>query len=224
MVSVVSILNAGWIVEGFGCGISVGGTRVAAGVAQARTIALATIVTEVAFIVRGDGMNPAGKFGAAASDASTICYLTSRLRGRTMPARRAFTIIELTITLCILSVLSAIAMPWAGKLLDRVRVRGAVVQIESTFGSARHIAIARAAAATVDIDTVGRVIKVSVGSDTVRTAMIGVDHDVRLGATRSRMSYSPTGMGYGAANLSVFVQRSGAADTVFVSRLGRLRH
>jgi prepilin-type N-terminal cleavage/methylation domain-containing protein len=138
--------------------------------------------------------------------------------------RRAFTIIELTITLCILSVLSAIAMPWAGKLLDRVRVRSAVVEIESLFGSARHIAIARSAQTTVDIDTVNQAIQVSVGADTVRTARIAADHDVRIGATRSRMSYSPTGMGYGASNLSVFVRRSAAVDTVFVSRLGRLRH
>ncbi|MFN2603373.1 MAG: Tfp pilus assembly protein FimT/FimU [Gemmatimonadaceae bacterium] len=138
--------------------------------------------------------------------------------------RRAFTIIELTITLCILSVLSAIAVPWAGKLLDRVRVRGAVVEIESLFGSARHIAIARSAQTTVDIDTVNQALHVSVGADTVRTARVGADHDVRIGATRSRMSYSPTGMGYGASNLSVFVQRSAAVDTVFVSRLGRLRH
>src|SRR3954466_10750528 len=141
-----------------------------------------------------------------------------------MPMRHAFTTIELTITLCILSVLSAIAMPWAGKLLDRVRVRGAIVEIEYAFGSARHIAIARSAQTTVDIDTVSQAIHVSIGSDTVRSAWIGVDHDVRIGATRSRMSYSPTGMGYGAANLSVFVQRSAAVDTVFVSRLGRLRH
>jgi type II secretory pathway pseudopilin PulG len=138
--------------------------------------------------------------------------------------RHAFTTIELTITLCILSVLSAIAMPWAGKLLDRVRVRGAIVEIEYAFGTARHIAIARSAQTTVDIDTVSQAIHVSIGSDTVRSAWIGADHDVRIGATRSRMSYSPTGMGYGAANLSVFVQRSASVDTVFVSRLGRLRH
>jgi prepilin-type N-terminal cleavage/methylation domain-containing protein len=138
--------------------------------------------------------------------------------------RHAFTIVELTVTICILGVLSAIAMPWAGELLDRVRVRGAVVEIESTFSGARHIAIARSAQTTVDIDTVTQTIYVSVGADTLRKREIGADHGVQLSASRVRMSYSATGMGYGAANLSVFVRRNASVDTVFVSRLGRLRH
>ena len=138
--------------------------------------------------------------------------------------RRAFTIVELTVTICILGVISAIAMPSVGKMLDSIHVRGAVLEIESLFSGARHIAIARSAQATVDIDTVDQAIYVSVGVDTLRKREIGKDHGVRLSATRVRMSYSATGMGYGAANLSVFVRRSSFVDTVFVSRLGRLRH
>ena len=87
--------------------------------------------------------------------------------------RHAFTIIELTVTLCILSILSAIAIPWAGSILDKVQVMSAAVEIESLFSAARHIAIARAAHATVDIDTIARSINVSVGSDTVRKREIG---------------------------------------------------
>jgi type IV fimbrial biogenesis protein FimT len=138
--------------------------------------------------------------------------------------RHAFTIVELTVTICILGVISAIAMPSVGKLLDSVHVRGAVLEIESLFSGARHIAIARSAQTTVDIDTVDQAIYVSVGVDTLRKREIGRDHGVRLSATRVRMSYSATGMGYGAANLSVYVRRSSFVDTVFVSRLGRLRH
>ena len=138
--------------------------------------------------------------------------------------RHAFTIIELTVTLCILSILSAIAIPWAGNLLDRVQVHSAAVEIESLFAAARHIAIAHAARAVVDVDTVGGSISISVGSETVRTREIGAPHGVQLSATRTRMSYSPTGTGYGAANLSVVVRRNSAVDTVFVSRLGRVRH
>ena len=138
--------------------------------------------------------------------------------------RAAFTIFELTVTLCILSILSAIAVPRAGRLLDSIHVRGAAMEIESLFGVARHLAIARGALATVDVDLANRSMYVSVDEDTVRRLELGTEHDVQLAATRTRMSYGPTGMGYGAANLSVVVRRNASADTVFVSRLGRVRH
>lgn len=138
--------------------------------------------------------------------------------------RRAFTVIELTVTVSILCILSAIAMPVAGKLLDRVRVRGAVVEVQALFSAARHIAIARSTQATVEVDTVAQTIYVTVGADTLRKREIGAEHGVHLATTRVRMSYSATGVGYGAANLSVSVRRNDSVDTVFVSRLGRLRH
>jgi prepilin-type N-terminal cleavage/methylation domain-containing protein len=138
--------------------------------------------------------------------------------------RHAFTLIELTVTLCIVSILSAIAIPRAGGFLDGIHVRAAVVEIESLFSTARHLAIARASQVTVEIDTTARVIYISAEKDTLRKGQIGAEHDVRLSTTRPRMSYSATGMGYGAANLSVVVRRNSVADTVFVSRLGRLRH
>jgi prepilin-type N-terminal cleavage/methylation domain-containing protein len=138
--------------------------------------------------------------------------------------RRAFTLLELTVTLGILSILSAIAIPWMGGILDRVKVRSAAMEIESLFSAARHIAIARATQATVEIDPVAQSINISVGSDTVRKREIDAAHDVRISATRARMSYAATGMGYGAANLSVVVRRNASVDTVFVSRLGRVRY
>ena len=99
--------------------------------------------------------------------------------------RAAFTLIELTITLCIMSILSAIAMPGAGRLLDSIHVNGAVVEITSLFGAARHLAIARSAQASVEIDTANRVIRVLSGGDTIRKREIGRVHEVRLSATRA---------------------------------------
>jgi prepilin-type N-terminal cleavage/methylation domain-containing protein len=138
--------------------------------------------------------------------------------------RHAFTVVELAVTLCILSILSAITLARAGRLLDGIHVRGAVIEIESLFSAARHLAIARGTQATVEIDTAARTIRVTTGEVTLRSADIGADHDVRLSTSRARMAYSATGMGYGAANLSVVVRRNSVVDTVFVSRLGRLRH
>ena len=138
--------------------------------------------------------------------------------------RRAFSAIELTIVIGVVSVLSAIAMPGMTKLLDRMRVRAAVTQIESLFGAARHIAIARGSMASVEIDTVARTISVTLDGDTLRRGDIGMEHGVQLSTNRSSMAYSPTGIGYGAANLSVVVRKSSAVDTIVVSRLGRVRH
>src|SRR2546423_866133 len=139
-------------------------------------------------------------------------------------ARAGFTLAEITVTLCILGVLTAIAMPQTAKLIDRIQVRGAVNDIESAFSGARHIAIARSAQSTVEIDTAAREIYVSVNGDTVRERKVGADHGVQISASRTRMTYAATGVGYGAANLSVVVRRSSAVDTVVVSRLGRVRH
>ncbi len=138
--------------------------------------------------------------------------------------RAAFTLIELTITLGIASILSAIAFPRVGRVIDSIKVNGAVTEISSLFNTARHAAIARSIRTTVEIDTARRIVSVLAGEETIRKREIGQVHDVTIASTRPRMSYAPTGLGYGAANLSVVVRRNSSVDTVFVSRLGRLRH
>jgi Tfp pilus assembly protein FimT len=138
--------------------------------------------------------------------------------------RRAISAIELTIVIGVVSVLSAIAMPGMAKLLDSMRVRAAVTQIESLFEAARHIAIARGGTANVEIDTVARTISVTLDGNTLRRGDIGREHGVQLSTNRNSMAYAPTGIGYGAANLSVVVRKSAAVDTIVVSRLGRVRH
>jgi prepilin-type N-terminal cleavage/methylation domain-containing protein len=138
--------------------------------------------------------------------------------------RHAFTLIELVITLCVLSILSAIALPRAGRLLDSIHVHSASAEVQTMFSAARHAAIARGAQSMVEIDTVRQNVSVSIASDTILTRAFRPEHGVRLSATRLKMSYAPTGMGHGAANLSVVVRRNSIVDTVFVSRLGRVRH
>lgn len=138
--------------------------------------------------------------------------------------RRAFTAVELTIVFGILAVLSAIAMPTANNLLNRIRVRSAVTEIESLFGAARHIAIARATQSTVQIDTATGIISVTADEGVLRSAVVGAELGVKLTSNRGSMSYSATGVGYGAANLSLVVQKGSAVDTIVVSRLGRVRH
>ena len=138
--------------------------------------------------------------------------------------KRGFNIIELAIVLSIIAILSAIALPRAAGFIDSMEVRGAVTEIDALFSLARHVAIARAVQSTLDIDPGRGVIAVRVGPDTVMKRELETAHRVTLQSTRASITYSQTGIGYGAANLSLIVTRNLAADTIFVSRLGRVRH
>lgn len=137
--------------------------------------------------------------------------------------RRAFTVMEVAIGLSVLALLYAIVVPRFNGILDSIHVRGAATEIQSLFGAARHTAIARSALTSVDVDPAARSVSISINGDTTRTHNVGREHAVQISATRIHMSYAPTGMGYGAANLSLIVRRNAAVETVFVSRLGRVR-
>ncbi len=141
-----------------------------------------------------------------------------------MKRESGFNIIELTIVLAIVAILSAIALPRAAGFVDTMEVRGAVTEIDALFSLARHVAIARAVQSSLDIDPARGVITVRVGSDTMMKRELEIAHGVTLQSTRASITYSQTGIGYGAANLTLIVSRNLAADTIFVSRLGRVRH
>jgi len=137
--------------------------------------------------------------------------------------KRGFTILETTVVLAIIAILSAIAIPRASGFIDGIEVRSAATEIEALFSTARHVAIARGAQATLDIDAGQGVMSLRVSTDTLQRRELGRAHGVVLRTTRPSITYSPTGVGYGAANLTLIVTRNMAADTIYVSRLGRVR-
>ncbi len=140
-----------------------------------------------------------------------------------MKMRPAFTIIESTLAVCLICLLGAIAAPSVTRLLDAIEVREAAIEVEAMFSSARHLAIARGTQASVEIDTARRMVVVLNGADTLRKRELGKEHRVDLKATRSSVTYSAIGTGYGAANVTVIIKRNASSDSVVVSRLGRVR-
>ena len=144
----------------------------------------------------------------------------SRVRLRVM---RGYTVLELLIAMMLAGILMAIAIPRAQHQLDRVVVQSARSDVRGILSYARSLALAAHARVVVSIDS---------GSGTIRVRYLGTDaiargvnhaHGVRLTSTRDSLVYDAMGMGYGAANLSVVVRKRSAAETVFVSRLGRVR-
>lgn len=138
--------------------------------------------------------------------------------------RRGFNLIEITMVLAVIAVLSAITLPRAAGFIDRIKVRGAVTEIVAMFSTARHAAIARGAQTTLDIDLGRGAMVLHVGPDTLQSREIATAHGVEITSNRTSLTYSPLGVGYGAANFTITVRRNAAADTIFISRLGRVRH
>ncbi|CAN5632504.1 hypothetical protein BH23GEM1_BH23GEM1_07310 [soil metagenome] len=137
--------------------------------------------------------------------------------------RRGTTIIDLSLSLAIISILSAITYPRIGRLLDGIHVRGAATEIHSLFTAARHYAINRTERITLHLDTAGGSVTLVAGADTLRTRALGDAHGVTLAANRASFTYSPIGIGHGAGNMTIVIRRNARVDSIFVSRLGRVR-
>lgn len=146
-----------------------------------------------------------------------------RLGGMGTPGR-ATTLIEMCVVLAVIVVMSAIALPRLREAIDRSASRGAIQETSALFSLARRSAITRRAAVAVVIDTAHGWISVRMGPRLIAQRRLRERFGVRILASRDSMSYDPRGLGYGAANLTVSAGRGHAAETLFVSRLGRTRH
>jgi hypothetical protein len=122
--------------------------------------------------------------------------------------------------LAVTGILLALAIAPGLPLLDRIAVATAAQDIVDLLGTAREIALARQQLTAVHIAPVARQLVVQSGGDTLARTVL--PDGVRLESTRDSLAYAPNGLGYGAANLRVIVRRGDSADTITVSRLGRV--
>ena len=137
--------------------------------------------------------------------------------------RYGTTVPELIVVVTIVGVLGTIAISRTATLRDRMSVRAAATETVSTFALARRWSLSRASRTAIMIDTSNASIVVRSYADTVAQRRLGSSHGVSISASRDSMAYAPNGLGYGASNLTIVVRRGEAAETIFVSRLGRVR-
>jgi prepilin-type N-terminal cleavage/methylation domain-containing protein len=137
--------------------------------------------------------------------------------------RHGFTLVEIGIVVALLGILAGFALPRFAEVRDRLAVRGATSSVVFALASARHAAIRRATRVAVTIDTSTAQVFVRAGPDTLERLDLRDIHGVSLEASRDSVAYAPTGLGFGAANARLVLRRGAAADTITVSRLGRVR-
>jgi len=88
---------------------------------------------------------------------------------------------------------------------------------------ARDEAVAQRAPVSVRFDTGADALELRMAGAVLSRAALGHAHGVSLSANRDSLAYDLRGLGYGAANLTLIARRGRAADSLVVSRLGRLR-
>lgn len=138
--------------------------------------------------------------------------------------RNGSTLIELVLTLVMMGIAAAFAVPNLRAIADRMSVRAAMQDIVLGLWAARNVAAMRGDYASFTVDQRSGRLQVVAGGDTVFARELTEKRGVSVQATRDSITYAPTGIGYGAANTTIVVSRGRRADTVVTSRLGRVRY
>lgn len=137
--------------------------------------------------------------------------------------RHGLTLAELILTCTFIGLVTGIALPRVGDALDRIRITQAGHEVAGALTIGRAAAIRRGDYARVIVDESRGSIRVEVGNDTLFHRALRDLHRVALRASKDTITYAPSGMGYGVSNSTIVVRLAQRAETVTVSRLGRMR-
>jgi len=137
-----------------------------------------------------------------------------------MSSRAAFTLIELVVVCAIIGIMAAIAAPRVRAVVDGFAVEAAARDAANALALGRLAAL-RHGGAEVRLDSLS--ITVRAGGRDVLSRPIARAHGVRMRASPAVVRYAATGIATGLSNGSIVVSRGSRADTIFVSRLGRVR-
>jgi len=138
-------------------------------------------------------------------------------------ARDGLTLVELCLVLTIIGLVTMIAVRQLGLYVDRSAAHAAVLEAAGLVARARDEAVAQRALVSVRFDTVTDALELRMRGTVLSRAALGHAHGVAISANRDSLTYDVRGLGYGAANLTLVARRGRAADSLVVSRLGRVR-
>jgi type II secretory pathway pseudopilin PulG len=136
----------------------------------------------------------------------------------------AFTLAELALVLAIAGLLSLIGVRQLQLQLDHLATRSAVTEAALLVTRARDEAVAQHTAITLRVDTATSTLTLDARGERLAVHTLGHAYGVKLTATRDSIAFDARGLGYGAANMTLIARRREAANTLVVSRLGRVRY
>lgn len=135
--------------------------------------------------------------------------------------RRGSTIVEQLVVLAVLAVVSTLMLGSGIPLFHAAAVETATRETADLLAYARDYAVASSTRTAVRFDGARTRVIVHAGPDTIARGDFSLS-GVHLSATRDSLAYAPSGLGVGASNLRVVLSLGTRADTITVSRLGRV--
>ncbi len=137
--------------------------------------------------------------------------------------RPGLTLAELVVTCTLIGLVAGIAIPRSRALLDGLRLEQASHEVSAALMLTRAAAIRRGERVRLVVDSARGALRIEAGRDTLHQRNLARQHHVTLRASRDTITYAPSGLGFGLANSTIIVSVGGRADTLTVSRLGRVR-
>ncbi|MES2178104.1 MAG: GspH/FimT family protein [Gemmatimonadota bacterium] len=138
--------------------------------------------------------------------------------------RSGLTLVELVLVMTIIGLTTLVMMRQLQLLLDRMATRDAVRAAAGAVNRARDEALAQHTRVSVRIDTATADLDVRAHGASLGHTGLAQTHAVKVSTTRDSITFDTRGLGYGAANLTLVARRGAAADTLTVSRLGRVKY
>jgi prepilin-type N-terminal cleavage/methylation domain-containing protein len=139
---------------------------------------------------------------------------------------KGFTFIELIVVACIAGLLLGFWLPRAARLVDWLETEHAVRDVTTALAVGRNGAILQSTRARITFKT-----------DTLRIDRLGASgwepwwrtpgpasHGVSLTVSNPVVEFGPTGMGWGLSNTTIILRRGSQAETITLSRVGRVKH
>lgn len=137
-----------------------------------------------------------------------------------------FTVLELLVVISIAALLVAFWIPRAARLFDWIATERAVRDVTTALAVARHGAVMQATRA-----------RLTITADSLRIDRLGrqgwepwwrrsgpSSHGVTLQISNPVVVFGPSGMGWGVSNTRIVLSRGSQAETITMSRVGRVKH
>ena len=139
---------------------------------------------------------------------------------------KGFTLLELIVVLCITAVLLAFWVPRAAALMDWLATERAARDVTTALAVGRNGAVMQAAR-----------VRISFSPDTIRIERLRgtswerwwrtpgpASHGVTLEVSNPVVQFGPFGMGWGVSNTKIVLRRGSQAETITMSRVGRVKY